>query len=195
MAINTVVSTDDITVLGPPASIELQLDIGPEGDRGSIFYSGNGDPNTNTSVFTSNPAQINDLYIRTDLGGNYGTVYKYVSQPGGEQWQSILKFQPISYNSIENVTFTSGSGIITTTLDDFYVNAPANITTDQISVHLTPENDLPLVLSVSNKTITSGGIRSLIVTVVGAEYSSGSWSNMSGSANINFNLTLIEESA
>jgi hypothetical protein len=195
MAINTVVTSDDLTVLGPPSSIDLQVDIGPQGERGSIFYSGSGDPNTNTSVFTSNPASLNDIYIRTDLGANYGTVYKYVSLPGGDQWQSILKFQPITYNAIENVTFTSGSATITTTLDDFYVNAPANITTDEISVQLTANNDVPLILSISNKSITSGTNRNLIITVVGAEYSSGSWANMSGSANINLNLSLIEQSA
>jgi hypothetical protein len=194
MAINTVLTSDDLTVLGPPSFIDLQVDIGPQGERGSTFYSGSGDPNTNTSVFTSSPASLNDIYIRTDLGGNYGTVYKYISLPGGDQWQSILKFQPITYNSIENVTFTSGSGVITTILDDFYVNAPTNITTDEIAVQLTANNDVPLILSISNKSITSGTNRNLIITVVGAEYSYGSWANMSGSANINLNLSLIEQS-
>jgi|688.fasta_scaffold595376_1 hypothetical protein len=192
MAINTVISTDDLTVLGPPASIDLSLDIGPAGTRGSIFYSGSGDPNINTAQFTSNPPNLNDLYIRTDLGGDYGTVYKYVSQPGGSQWSSILKFQPINYNDIRNVTFTSGSASITVILDDFYVNAPANLTTDQIAVQLTSENDVPLVLSVTGKTLTSGTTRTFITTIAGAEYSGGSWANMSGSANINLNLTLVE---
>lgn len=193
MAINTVVSNDDLTVLGPPASIDLQLDIGPSGTRGSIFYSGSGDPNVNTAQFTSNPPNLNDLYIRTDLGANYGTVYKYTSLPAGSQWQSILKFQPINYNDIRNVTFTSGSATTTIILDDFYVNAPANLSTDQIAVQLTAENEVPLVLSVSGKTLTSGTTRTFIVSMTGAEYSSGSWANMSGSANIALNLTLLEE--
>ena len=192
MAINTVVSTDDLTVLGPPASIDLSLDIGPAGTRGSIFYSGTGDPNVNTAQFVSNPQNLNDLYIRTDIGANYGTVYKYVSQPGGSQWSSILKFQPINYNDIRNVTFTSGSASITVILDDFYVNAPNNLTTDQIAVQFTAENDVPLVLSVSGKSLTSGTTRTFITTIAGAEYSAGTWANMSGSANINLNLTLVE---
>jgi hypothetical protein len=192
MAINTVVSTDDLTVLGPPASIDLSLDIGPAGTRGSIFYSGTGDPNINTAQFTSNPPNLNDLYIRTDLGANYGTVYKYVSQPGGSQWSSILKFQPINYNDIRNVTFTSGSASITVILDDFYVNAPNNLTTDQIAVQLTSESNVPLVLSVSGKSLTSGTTRTFITTITGAKYTAGTWANMSGSANINLNLTLVE---
>lgn len=193
MAINTVISNDDLTVLGPPTSIDLQLDIGPAGTRGSIFYSGSGDPNVNTSQFTSNPPNLNDIYIRTDLGANYGTVYKYTSLPAGSQWQSILKFQPINYNDIRNITFTSGSATTTVILDDFYVNAPANLSTDQIAVQLTPENNVPLVLSVSGKTLTSGTTRTFIVSMTGAEYSSGSWANMSGSANIALNLTLLED--
>jgi hypothetical protein len=188
MAINTVVTTDDLTVFGPPNNIELQVDIGPEGQRGSIFFSGTGDPNSLT--FTEAP-KLNDLFIRTDLGGNYGTVYKYVSVPAGSQWQSILTFQPITYNSVLTATFNSGSTSLNILLNDFYLNAPSNLQADSVSVQLTPQNELPLVLSISDKNITTGSNRNLVIDVVGVEYSGGSWTNMSGSVNIGVNLSII----
>lgn len=189
MAINTVVSNDDLVIYGPPSSIELQLGIGATGQRGSIFFSGTGDPNSIT--FTETP-QLNDLFIRNDIGGNYGTVYKYVSAPGGDEWQSVLDFQPINYNSVVNTTFTSGSAMITVLLDSFYQNAPSNLSADEIAIQLTPENDVPLVLSISDKSITLGENRNLIIELAGVEYNSPTWSAMSGSVNIGLNLSIIE---
>jgi sulfur transfer complex TusBCD TusB component (DsrH family) len=93
MAINTVLQTDDLTVLGPPISLDVQVDIGPSGPRGSLIYSAQGDPNLNTTAFINNPPQINDLYLRTDVGIFYGTIYKYVSVPGGDQWNTLLSIQ------------------------------------------------------------------------------------------------------
>jgi hypothetical protein len=88
MAINVVLNTDEITVLGPPASIDLQVDIGPEGKRGSFIYSGFLDPNTTSTPFINNPPQLRDLYYRTENN----TIYQYIAVPGGNQWQVIAEF-------------------------------------------------------------------------------------------------------
>jgi hypothetical protein len=85
MAINVVVSNDDLTVLGPPASIDLQVDIGPEGPRGSYIYSGFGDPNLISGPFINNPQEVGDLYYRT----SNNIIYQYSSVPGGDQWVEI----------------------------------------------------------------------------------------------------------
>jgi hypothetical protein len=90
MAINVVVSNDDLTVLGPPASIDLQVDIGPEGPRGSYIYSGFGDPNLISGPFINNPQEVGDLYYRTFNN----IIYQYSSVPGGDQWQVIVNFNP-----------------------------------------------------------------------------------------------------
>ena len=37
-------STDDLTIFGGPESVSLDLDIGPQGDRGSIIVGSNGNP-------------------------------------------------------------------------------------------------------------------------------------------------------
>ena len=39
------VSTDSITVVGPPNIVEVLVDIGPTGTRGNRFIVGSGDPN------------------------------------------------------------------------------------------------------------------------------------------------------
>jgi hypothetical protein len=97
MAINVVVSNDDLTVLGPPASIDLQVDIGPEGPRGSYIYSGFNDPNTVSGPFINNPQEVGDLYYRT----SNNTIYQYTSQPGGDQWIEITSLQVVANDAQE----------------------------------------------------------------------------------------------
>ena len=97
MAINVVVSNDDLTVLGPPAAIDLQVDIGPEGPRGSYIYSGFNDPNAVSGPFINNPQEVGDLYYRT----SNNTIYQYTSQPGGDQWIEITSLQVVANDAQE----------------------------------------------------------------------------------------------
>jgi hypothetical protein len=189
MAINTVVNTDTITVLGPPSNIQLQVDIGPEGKRGSLFFSGAGDPNV--LVFTE-PIQLGDLFIRTDkFGGNYGTVYKYNAVPSGNIWQETLAFQPISYNDNIDVEFEEGGGQFNLLLSSFYVNAPINLTADSIGLQILPENNVLTCVSVTNKVLTTGSNRSLIVQMKAATFDGESWSDASGNIKINTTISII----
>jgi hypothetical protein len=189
MAINTVVSTDTITVLGPPSNIQLQVDIGPAGKRGSLIFSGAGDPNV--LVFTE-PIQLGDLFIRTDrFGGNYGTIYKYNSVPSGNVWQETLAFQPISYNQIFDVEFTDGVGQFNIPVSTFYVNAPANLTAEQISVQVTPEYTSPIAISVLSKGLTTGLNRNLVVELRAATFSGGNWIEMFENVNILVTLSVL----
>lgn len=190
MAINLIVQDDNLTVYGPPQSLELAVDIGPKGDKGNKIYAGPGDPNVNTGLFISDPAEISDIFIRNDLGADYGVVYQYKSVPGGNEWQAVLKFQPITYSTILDVPFTSGSASFLIPLTSLYVDAPLNLTSDNISVQLTPEHTAPVAVTVSGKVITSGGSRSLQVSLLGKELS-GSITNLSGTISINVNLSIV----
>ena len=66
MALTTVVSNEDLVVLGPPSSVSVAVDIGPKGEAGSQFYSGVGTPAQNAASLVD--AKINDLY--TELRDN-----------------------------------------------------------------------------------------------------------------------------
>lgn len=190
MAINSVLQTDTITVFGPPESIEVSLDIGPQGDRGSLIYSGAGDPNTNSGVFSNNPAQVSDIYIRTDLGADYGLVYQYNTIPGGEEWQSILKIQPILYNALEDIEFVSGTASVSIPLSSIYADAPVSLTASDIAVLLTPQHSQPVAHTISTKGITSGTSRSLII-VIKAKEITGSIADLTGTVKFNILISVI----
>jgi hypothetical protein len=86
--VDVVLNNDDVTVLAPPAIIEVLVDIGPQGTRGSQFFVGVGNPN---SVNIGQTPNLNDLYINTSPGGELGYLYQYQSQPGGNVWVEVLE--------------------------------------------------------------------------------------------------------
>ena len=183
MAIDTIISNDELVVVGPPASVSVSVDVGPQGERGSQFYYGVGLPTAAANAASLVDARINDLYINSELGGNYGTVYKLNAIPGGTVWQGILKFQPIAYSIQKLVNFTAGSGSISIPLADFYPNASESLNSDTILIQATAELNNPAFISVSNKSITEiSGTRTFIAELKGAEFASGSVSLLSASA-------------
>jgi hypothetical protein len=189
MAIDTIISNDELVVVGPPASVSVSVDIGPQGERGSEFYSGVGTPAQNAASLVD--AKVNDLYINRLLGGNYGVVYKLNAVPGGSSWQPILKFQPISHSIQKLVNFTSGTGSISIPLADFYSNAPESLNANTILIQATAELDNPAFVSVSNKEIKDvSAVKTFVAELKGSEFSSGSVSFISSSATpVNFYIT------
>jgi hypothetical protein len=186
MALTTVVSNEDLVVLGPPSSVSVSVDIGPKGERGASFYTGFGDPNTNSLFYsTSDIPKVGDLYLRRDLGANYGVIYRLVTVTGGTSWQSILKFQPITHSVSKRPSFNSGVASVTFPLEDFYFNAPIDLNVQDIIIQATVELDNPVMLSISNKEIkTVSSVKSLITEITAAQLSSGSISMLSGSATV-----------
>jgi hypothetical protein len=95
MAITTVVNTDEITVLGPPASIDLQVDIGPKGERGSIIFVAPGEPTSGSGsvAFINESPKLGDLFINNDTNSlDYGSIYQRTSVPGNpDTWTFILE--------------------------------------------------------------------------------------------------------
>lgn len=189
MAIDTIISNDELIVVGPPASVLVSVDIGPQGERGSQFYSGVGTPAQNAASLVD--ARINDLYINRLLGGNYGVVYKLNALPGGSSWQPILKFQPISYSIQKLVDFTDGTGSISIPLTDFYSSAPESLDPNSILIQATSELSNPAFISISDKSIeTVSTVKTFIAELKGAEIESGLVSLLSASAvPINFYIT------
>ena len=183
MAIDTIISNDELVVVGPPASVSVRVDIGPQGERGSQFYSGIGAPTLPQNIASLVDAKINDLYINRLLGGKYGVVYKLNAIPGGSSWEEILKFQPISHSIQKIVNFTSGTGSVSIPLADFYSSAPENLNPNTILIQAISELNNPAFISISNKDIqTVSSVKTFIAELKGAEFSSGSISLISSSA-------------
>lgn len=117
------VSSDDISVLGGPASITLNLDSGPQGQRGTFILYGFPNPNTPEAAetFISEP-QLFDLYVVVDpASDDYLQIYQYVNQDGALVWIPTFKLAVNIYSTTRPTTFIDGTATIDINLADLGV--------------------------------------------------------------------------
>jgi hypothetical protein len=168
---DVVLSNDDLTVLAGPSTIELLVDIGPTGTRGSKFFVGVGNPN---SVTLSNKI-LNDLYINSAPGSDYGYLYQYISQPGGSSWVEVLRLNPTVYSKLHTVTFASGTsayagnGSVVIPISD--ISTSSGLTAENFNVQYSIQNTKPLASSVSSIQISG---TDLVINLEASEYD-GTW--------------------
>ena len=179
------VSNDDITVLGPPSTIELLVDIGPQGDRGSQVFVGTGNPN---SVGIGQTPKLNDLYINTSPGADYGYLYQYVSEPGGDTWIEVLKINPVIFSKNYSVTFTAGSGSIVIPIADITAATTAFIA-DNFSVQYSIAHNNPVASSMAIPAIAG---TNLTINLEAVEYASSTWSALNEEVVVHIFVTIVE---
>jgi len=171
-------SNDDITVLGPPEIVELLVDLGPQGIRGSKVFVGTGEPSTEAGgTLEGQTIILNDLYINTSPGANYGYLYQYVSQPGGNTWTSVLKINPTLYSRIFPVDFTAGtgsstgSGSVTIAIANILTVTGSSLTAANFNVQYSISNTDPVVSTFITSIVGSN----LVITFEASKYVSGTW--------------------
>jgi|688.fasta_scaffold01402_20 hypothetical protein len=101
-------STDDLTVLGGPARIELETDFGAAGQRGSLIYASNGVP-TNPNSGIPDDVLPYDLAINISASSTrYLTVYQYFSADGVSGWNELTRLSPNAGSANLDITFANG---------------------------------------------------------------------------------------
>jgi hypothetical protein len=103
-----IVSTPDLTVLGGPASVQVDTSFGASGPRGTFVMYGLLDPNNENATFIETPA-IFDLYLLVDPSSpDYLQVYQYVIEDNQALWIPTVKLTPNFYGTNRVVTFAAG---------------------------------------------------------------------------------------
>ena len=184
---DVVLSNDDLTVLAGPSTIELLVDIGPTGTRGSKFFVGVGNPN---SVTLSNKI-LNDLYINSAPGSDYGYLYQYISQPGGSSWVEVLRLNPTVYSKLHTVTFASGTsayagnGSVVIPISD--ISTSSGLTAENFNVQYSIQNTKPLASSVSSIQISG---TDLVINLEASEYD-GTWGAFDAEVSVNIFVSVM----
>jgi hypothetical protein len=113
--VDVLLNTEDVVVLGSPEVVDVLVDIGPQGSRGSKIFVGSGEPNelTLNGVIFGQELILNDMYIDTSPGADYGYMFQYISSPGGNSWVEVLRVSPTIYSSIQSAEFSSGFASLT----------------------------------------------------------------------------------
>jgi hypothetical protein len=193
-----ILSNEDLTVFGGPESISLDLDIGPQGDRGSIIVASNGNPqNANVhSDLLNIPNGIEALDIAIDinpLSSTYKTVFQRIATATGTQWTEMLSLKTNFYSSTETVIAANGKLTL----------SPINVTQIYGGVEATSEN-LSIQYSISSgsggpmatKLVikplnTTQGFLALPLEIEGVEYVDGSWSPITGPKEVHLFITVV----
>ena len=174
-------STDELTVLGGPATISLDVDFGPEGERGSLTFVGEGKPETFPLPAGVESFKVFDTYINVSPSDDeYQYLYQYLPTEGGAaNWTKIIKLSSISYSYNQTITFNS-SGIGTEN-----INLGAFLPVDLFAIY-----SESVSLGVSVGEIPSGETLVLPLTINAIEYVSGSWQPITGPQTVHIFISL-----
>jgi hypothetical protein len=185
MSVEVLLDTPEISVIGPPATILLQLETGATGDRGSLIFSGFNNPNSASANLTD--ILPNDLFIRESQGQTEGYIYQYLSDgAGGFNWEKIGNLKPSIFSDIQSLSASAGltasAGIFTYEVaiaEAFNEYSISDITADNLHILITPELlNTPIVTTVYSKEVNTS-TNKIIITFYAMKYLAGSWSAVS----------------
>jgi hypothetical protein len=188
MSVEVLVNTEDITVLGPPPEVKVQLDVGATGTRGSQVFVGTGNPN---SVVIGQTPILNDLYINNAPGEEYSYLYQYVSSLGTNTWIPILKVNPTIYSANHLQTFTSGTATISIPIANIVQVTGTPLTEENFSIKFSIGHSSPVAASISAVAITGASSDTLSITIKAVESDSGVWGNLSETVTVHLLITVI----
>lgn len=189
---------EDLTVFGGPESIGLDLDIGPQGDRGSIIIGVLGDPrNTNVASTIVQETQALDLAIDyNQYSSTYKTVFQKVSTGSQLQWTPLISLKSNSYSAIKQVTAANGKLTIppinVTEIYDLY---EGEVTSSIFKINYSissPDSSGPLATNLIVKDlITSQGFLALPLEINGVEYVDSTWGPITGPKSVHLFITVV----
>lgn len=193
---NIFVSSEDVNVIGGTANVNVEVDFGPQGDRGNLFLVGYGDPNT---VSHSVTLQLLDIYINVQATDeDYLVVYQYVNNSGINTWVPTSKLMTDKFSVIKPVQFSNGEA---TNLVDFKVSnivpmsLVSGLTEQNFNIQCTfshPENPIAHSISINPITIQAGtGDVILPINIHAVEFSGGEWVGLSGTNYVHFLITVV----
>jgi hypothetical protein len=179
-SIEVLLSNEDVTVLGPPEIVELSVDIGERGTRGSQIFVGTGNPNV---IQIGQTPVLNDLFINTSPGEDYGYMYQYISQPGGNSWVEILRINPVIYSENHESEFMVeneneyGSSSIIIPISNIVTVSGTPLTAENFNIQYSIIHDKPVSSSITIPSLTTDD---LVINVKAVQFDSGSWTPLSG---------------
>jgi len=191
-------SNDDLTVFGGPENISLDLDIGPQGDRGSIIIGVLGDPrDSNVASTIVQDVQALDLAIDYQPASPYfKTVFQLVSTGSGLQWTPLINLKANSYSSIKQITASGGKLVIPPiNVTEIYDLSENEVTSANFKVNYSiagPDTAGPLATTLVIKDlVTTQGFLALPLEIKGVEYVDGEWAPMEGPKTVHLFITVV----
>ena len=191
---DVVLTTDELLVLSGPSSVNVEVDFGPEGERGSLFFVSVGNPNTALTGQTPKAKDLCVNILKTD--NEYSYVYQYNSDgANGFQWYPIIKLNPLQYNKIMTGTFVNGSKVFNIPVS-YIVDEETSQTLTSANFNITYSipNENPIASSIEIGSFTNDpgtGLQVIPVTVNAVEYTGSAWQDLPGVKTVHFVISIV----
>jgi hypothetical protein len=187
-------SNDDLTIFGGPETVSLDLDVGPQGDRGSIIVGVLGDPR-DTSVASTIVQETQALDIAIDYNPystTYKTVFQKVSTGEGLQWTPLLSLKTNYYSSVKDVTAVNGVLTIPP-INLSEIADEINLTSANFSIQYSVSSPTggPVSTSLVVNDVIDSPIRALPLQIKGVEYIDNAWQPMAGPKRVHLFITVV----
>jgi hypothetical protein len=166
----------DLTVFGGPSSIDVDVDFGTKGERGSRIYGIKTDPRLSTTDKDFD-AQIFDLVIVvTDETGDYLRIYQKTGS-GSEDWIPLAELFPNIFSTKQTKTFENGTASVSIVIDDAFSIDDQNYSVDRFAIQHNIEDRVneakrPVSSSISLAVNAVADEQVLTITINAIEYNS-----------------------
>jgi hypothetical protein len=191
--VDVVVSPDSLTLVGGPASINVDVDFGPAGTRGSQIFVGRGQPNNPSTVIGQVP-NVLDLYINlasATVDEEYLNVYQYQSIDGSNTWVRLFDLLPEISSFKRSANFTSGESTVYIPVSQI-TSITDGLLPSNFNVQYNIENLNPIASSITLSAFEEEeGVTNLPILIKAAEFSGGAWSDLSGPKSVNLLITMV----
>jgi hypothetical protein len=191
--VDVVVSPDSLSLVGGPASIDVDVDFGPAGIRGSQIFVGRGQPNNPSTVIGQTP-NVLDLYINiapATVDEEYLNVYQYQSIDGSNIWVRLFDLLPEISSFKRSAIFSSGESVVYIPVSQI-TSIVDGLLPSNFNVQYNIENLNPIASSITLSAFEEeDGVTNLPILIKAAEFSGGAWSDLSGPKSVNLLITMV----
>lgn len=188
---DVLLTTDDLTVLGGPSSLNLEIDFGPQGDRGSQIFVNTGKPTSSLAP----DSKLFDLYINIlSSDDEYQYVYQLQNVLGTETWVKLFKLISNVYSKNYSTTsFVDGVWSKNIPVSEIVpTEFVGTVSASNFNVQYSVLNQLPLASSISIGEVASvNGTLSLPVTINAAEFDGTDWTNLDTTKTVHLFITMV----
>lgn len=192
--VDALVGSIEVTTLGGPTVVDVGVDFGPNGERGSYYFVGNGNPNIPGTVIGQTP-KVFDMYINLlTTDEDYLFLYQYQYVTGSYLWVKLVNLVPNTYSESELRIFSSGSLSFNIPVSNIVASdLISNISSSNLSIQHSILNNLSPVVStlIVGEVSIIGDLVMLPVTIKAKELSGSSWLDLDGSHRVDLSISVV----
>lgn len=192
---DSLIDSVELTVLNGPTEIDLEVDFGRPGVRGSQIYIVPGDPNASPEAVPVG-VRYNDLVINNSqsVPEDYLNVYQYMNSGGVDLWEKVFRITTNFYSYSGQKVFEDGSATVNILVRSVVGSEiAASMLSSNFNVQCTiAGSNNPIASSINlGQVIEQDDEFLLPITINAAEFDGTSWALVNELRTVHLFITVI----